>query len=193
MAGMGLAMMGTGVAEGDTRAVEAARRAISSPLLEGASVDGARGVIINVTGGPDLSLLEVSEASTIIQEAAHEDANIIFGAVVDPMLQGRVKITVIATGFDRNAASREPMATPSQTPVDLAHYNTRARAQEAAPSMTVPSMPMPTRPPLARRASIDLPQPMAMAAGAENQVMGVGDEPSSPLDVPAFLRRQHDV
>ena len=193
MAGMGLAMMGTGVAEGDTRAVEAARRAISSPLLEGASVDGARGVIINVTGGPDLSLLEVSEASTIIQEAAHEDANIIFGAVVDPMLQGRVKITVIATGFDRNAASREPMATPSQTPVDLAHYNTRARAQEAAPSITVPSMPMPARPPLARRASIDLPQPMAMAAGAENQVMGVGDEASSPLDVPAFLRRQHDV
>jgi len=186
-------MMGTGTAEGSDRAMQAAQKAISSPLLEDSSVHGARGVIINVTGGPDLSLLEVSEASTIIQEAAHEDANIIFGAVVDPMLQGRVKITVIATGFDRNVASREPMATPSQTPVDLAHYNTRARAQEAAPSMTVPSMPMPARPPLARRASIDLPQPMAMAAGAENQVMGVGDEPSSPLDVPAFLRRQHDV
>src|SRR5213596_1708077 len=86
MAGMGFAMMGTGVAEGQDRAVEAARRAISSPLLEGASVTGARGVIINVTGGPDLSLVEVSEASAIIQEAAHEDANIIFGAVVDPKM-----------------------------------------------------------------------------------------------------------
>src|SRR5262245_57421524 len=84
MAGMGLAMMGTGVAEGQDRALEAARKAISSPLLEGASVNGARGVIINVTGGPDLSLVEVSEASAIVQEAADEDANIIFGAVVDP-------------------------------------------------------------------------------------------------------------
>src|ERR1700755_2571279 len=86
MSGMGLAMMGTGVAEGEGRAIEAAKRAISSPLLEGASVNGARGVIINVTGGPDLSLCEVSDASTIVQEAADEDANIIFGAVVDPEL-----------------------------------------------------------------------------------------------------------
>ena len=107
MSGMGLAMMGTGVAEGEDRAIEAARRAISSPLLEGASVNGARGVIINVTGGPDLSLVEVSDASTIVQEAADEDANIIFGAVVDPALKGKVKITVIATGFDA-AALRGP-------------------------------------------------------------------------------------
>ena len=89
MSGMGLAMMGTGVAEGPDRAMEAARRAISSPLLEGASVNGARGVIINVTGGPDLSLVEVSEASCIVQEAADEDANIIFGAVVDPSAEGQ--------------------------------------------------------------------------------------------------------
>ena len=88
------------------RAIDAASRAISSPLLEDASVNGARGVIINVTGGPDLSLIEVSEASTIIQEAAHEDANIIFGAVVDPQLHGTVKITVIATGFDHVKADR---------------------------------------------------------------------------------------
>src|ERR1043165_8138546 len=99
MAGMGLAMMGTGIAEGPERALEAARKAISSPLLEGASLNGARGVIINVTGGPDLSLVELSEASSIVQEAADEDANIIFGAVVDPELHGRVKIPVIATGF----------------------------------------------------------------------------------------------
>src|ERR1700722_15166572 len=108
IAGMGLAMMGTGIAEGQDRAIEAARRAISSPLLEGASVNGARGVIINVTGGPDLSLVEVSEASSIVQEAADEDANIIFGAVVDPTLKGKVKITVIATGFGPPAATRSP-------------------------------------------------------------------------------------
>src|SRR5437773_7073499 len=118
MAGMGLAMMGTGVAEGQERAVDAARKAISSPLLEGASVNGARGVIINVTGGPDLSLMEVSDASTIIQEAAHEDANIIFGAVIDPELGGRVKITVIATGFDRVPAARAPSSSSNTTPVD---------------------------------------------------------------------------
>ena len=83
--------------------MRAANLAISSPLLEDACVEGARGVIINVTGGLDLSLIEVSEASGIIQEAAHEDANIIFGAVVDPRMDGNVKITVIATGFDRPA------------------------------------------------------------------------------------------
>ena len=108
MAGMGMAMMGTGVAEGEDRAMEAAQRAISSPLLEDASVKGARGVIINVTGGPDLSLVEVSEASAIVQEAAHEDANIIFGAVIDPTLKGKVKITVIATGFDRGRRAPQP-------------------------------------------------------------------------------------
>src|SRR3954449_2981287 len=104
MAGMGLAIMGTGLAEGEGRAMHAANAAISSPLLEDASVKGARGVIINVTGGPDLSLIEVSEASGGIPQAAHEEANIIFGAVVDPKMEGRVKITVIATGFDRAGA-----------------------------------------------------------------------------------------
>ncbi len=135
MAGMGLAMMGTGVAEGPDRAVEAARKAISSPLLEGASVDGARGVIINVTGGPDLSLVEISEASSIVQEAADEDANIIFGAVVDPALHGRVKITVIATGFGAYAPARTATSA-AQTPVDLdavrRHRGALARRDAAA-------------------------------------------------------------
>src|SRR4249920_3390320 len=121
MSGMGMAMMGTGFADGEDRALEAARRAISSPLLEGTSVIGARGVIINVTGGPDLSLVEVNDASTIIQEAAHEDANIIFGAVVDPSLKGKVKITVIATGFGAQSATR-PATAGLQTPVDLTQY-----------------------------------------------------------------------
>ena len=109
MSGMGIAMMGTGVMSGENRTIEAAKAAISSPLLEGASVQGARGVIINVTGGHDMSLMEVNEASLLIQEAAHEDANIIFGAVVDPTLDGRVKVTVIATGFDC-AEARQPVA-----------------------------------------------------------------------------------
>src|SRR6187399_463160 len=113
MSGMGVAMMGTGSAEGDNRAMQAAQKAIASPLLEDSSVNGARGVIINITGGPDLSLLEVNEASCVIQEAAHEDANIIFGAVVDPSLTGKVKITVIATGFDRKPAGRGMSPTVS--------------------------------------------------------------------------------
>src|SRR5215207_276906 len=117
MSGMGVAMMGTGMAEGENRAMQAAQKAIASPLLEDSSVNGARGVIINVTGGPDLSLIEVNEASCVIQEAAHEDANIIFGAVVDPSLHGKVKITVIATGFDRRSATRSVPAAALQTPV----------------------------------------------------------------------------
>jgi cell division protein FtsZ len=122
MSGMGVAMMGTGIAEGEGRAMTAAQKAVSSPLLEDSSVNGARGVIINVTGGPDLSLMEVNEASSIIQEAAHEDANIIFGAVVDPNLVGKVKITVIATGFDRRGHGREVPPAALQTPVDLHNY-----------------------------------------------------------------------
>ncbi|MFN7904712.1 MAG: cell division protein FtsZ [Pseudobdellovibrionaceae bacterium] len=99
MAGKGLAIMGTGAAKGENRAVQAASLAISSPLLENIKIDGATGIIINVTGGSDLSLYEVNEASTLITEAAHEDAEIIFGAVIDDTLIDEVRVTVIATGF----------------------------------------------------------------------------------------------
>src|SRR5688500_19611764 len=116
MSGMGVAMMGTGVADVVNRAMLAAQKSVSSTLLEDGSVNGARGVIINVTGGPDLSLMEVNEASCVIQEAAHEDANIIFGAVVDPTLTGKVKITVIATGFDKGPR------TVQKTPTDMTSY-----------------------------------------------------------------------
>src|SRR5688500_2363996 len=129
MSGMGVAMMGTGIADGENRAVDAARKAVSSPLLEDSSVNGARGVIINITGGPDLTLMEVNEASSIIQEAAHEDANIIFGAVVDESLAGRVKITVIATGFESQGIARRG---GTQTPTDLAHYAVNARTEPVA-------------------------------------------------------------
>lgn len=100
MSSRGIALMGTGVAKGENRAVEAATAAISSPLLENISIDGATGIIINVTGGSDLSLYEVNEASTLITEAAHEDAEIIFGAVIDESLGDEIRVTVIATGFE---------------------------------------------------------------------------------------------
>jgi cell division protein FtsZ len=101
MANKGLALMGTGSAKGENRAVEAATQAISSPLLENVKIDGATGIIINVTGGSDMSLYEVNEASTLITEAASEDAEVIFGAVIDPNIQDEVRVTVIATGFAR--------------------------------------------------------------------------------------------
>src|SRR5438876_1050023 len=100
MHGMGMALMGTGVSSGEHRAVEAAQRAISSPLLEEASIEGAKGVLINITGGLDMTLFEVHEAASIIQEAADEEANIIFGTVIDAKMKDEVKVTVIATGFD---------------------------------------------------------------------------------------------
>jgi cell division protein FtsZ len=105
MADMGVALMGAANATGDQRAIDAANKAISSPLLDDISIDGARGVLINITGGKDLGLHEISEASSIIQEAAHPDANIIFGAVIDDSLTEteEIRVTVIATGFDTKA------------------------------------------------------------------------------------------
>jgi cell division protein FtsZ len=105
MQGMGMALMGAGRARGENRAIEATQQAISSPLLEEATIQGARGVLINITGGPDLTLYEVNVASTIIREAADEDANIIFGAVIDENLRDEMKITVIATGFGQEAVA----------------------------------------------------------------------------------------
>jgi cell division protein FtsZ len=133
MSGMGMALMGTGIAEGPNRAVEAAQRAISSPLLEDASIHGARGVLINITGGEDMTLHEVSEAANIIQQAADADANIIFGTVIERAMQGQVKVTVIATGFDK-----EPRATLGQgrthlrAPAPAPEQPAAAPAQEAA-------------------------------------------------------------
>jgi cell division protein FtsZ len=190
MSGMGFAIMGTGLAEGEERAMNAANLAISSPLLEDASVSGARGVIINVTGGPDLSLVEVSEASGIIQEAAHEEANIIFGAVVDPKMAGKVKITVIATGFERPSLSQSkpaPTATATPTPVDLSSYASwKQETGERNPAAGAGA-----RMSLSRRPVLEIPTPGAKAVnGPEAPAPGAEFEPVSPLDVPAFLRRQ---
>jgi cell division protein FtsZ len=115
MAGMGYAVMGTSTGKGERRALEAAQRAIASPLLEAGAIDGARGILLNITGSNSLKLAEVYEASTIIQSAAHEDANIIFGAVLDEKMKDEVKITVIATGFrsELRHQSRERMTATS--------------------------------------------------------------------------------
>jgi len=118
MAGMGMALMGTGSATGDNRALEATQRAISSPLLEEASIEGAKGLLINVTGGLDLTLFEVNEAMSIIHDSADQDANIIFGAVLDERLEDEMKITVIATGFERAAAAAEPLRPYTTTQQD---------------------------------------------------------------------------
>jgi cell division protein FtsZ len=223
MSGMGVAMMGTGQSEGENRAMQAAQKAISSPLLEDSSVNGARGVIINITGGPDLSLMEVNEASCVIQEAAHEDANIIFGAVVDPELTGKVKITVIATGFDRKTTGRAIPAAAVATPTDLSSYTQHiaarnaepAAAQASADTMAARETPLvreavPVTVPMGgsaaagslsstpimvqRRSVIELSLPLAAngRAGASDggRTDEFGLELDSPLDVPAFLRRQ---
>jgi cell division protein FtsZ len=109
MAEMGLALMGAASAVGENRAIEAAQKAISSPLLEDISIQGARGVLINITGGPDLCLHEVNEAASMIQEEAHEDANIIFGSVIDETMTDEIRITVIATGFGADREERKPV------------------------------------------------------------------------------------
>ncbi len=137
MQGMGMALMGAGRARGENRAIEATQQAISSPLLEEATIQGAKGVLINITGGPDLTLYEVNTASTIIREAADEDANIIFGAVIDENMRDEMKITVIATGFGQEAVA-------------------------VASAAGVASMPA-TSPRFVQRPAHDLPRPMMQA------------------------------
>ena len=135
MAGMGYAVMGTATAKGEGRATAAAQAAIASPLLEAGAIDGARGILINITGSSSLRLAEVNEASTIIQSAAHEDANIIFGAVLDEKMKDEVKITVIATGFKEVRRRRE-----HPKPAASAAQRTRAAAASVHATYEVPAM-----------------------------------------------------
>ena len=188
MSGMGMAIMGTGYGEGKDRSVNAATEAIASPLIEEAQVEGARGVIINITGGSDLSMVEVSQATTIIHEAAHEDANIIFGAVVDPTMEGKVKITVIATDFE-GLGGRRAAAAGADTPVDLQHFANQRQEENAAPMAVAAAGGGGIA--MSRRTTIEFALPTGPAVdseGVEDEAAAdavVGDEPS-PL--PAFLR-----
>src|ERR1700694_5525351 len=115
MQGMGMALMGAGRARGENHAIEATQQAISSPLLEEATIQGAKGVLINITGGPDLTLYDVNAAASIIRESADEDANIIFGAVIDENMRDEMRITVIATGFAREAVAPAVSASANVT------------------------------------------------------------------------------
>jgi cell division protein FtsZ len=164
MKGMGHAVMGTGIGEGENRAVEAAQRAVSNPLLEDTSIEGARGVIVNITGGPDLSLAEASEATALITKVADPEANVIYGIVTDESMGDAVKVTVIATGFQRgNARSKVP-----PTPVDLSNY---VGSGAAASSMSP-----------AESGGFYRKTPNVKAAS--------GGSGRMDLDVPAFLRKQ---
>jgi len=131
----GSALMGVGYASGEGRAVTAARTAISSPLLE-ASIEGARGILLNVSGPSDLGLFELNEAAEIIGQAAHPDANIIFGAVIDDALGDEVRVTVIAAGFDGG--------TPSYKPAEPAR---KVVSQSSAPAVPTPAVPVAATPP----------------------------------------------
>lgn len=146
MNGMGRALMGTGCAKGDGRARLAAQEAITSPLLDNISVDGATGVLINIVGGPDMKMREIQEAATLVQEQAHEDANIIFGATIDESMGDVLKVTVIATGFDRaneehaqlmKQASRQPMEREAPAPATRAshpHLHAHGHAPQPEPA-----------------------------------------------------------
>ena len=183
MAAKGTAVMGTGTATGETRAVDAATRAVSSPLLERAGLEGARSVIVNVTGGKDLSMIEVSEASTTVQEAAHEDANIIFGAVVDPSLGEEVKITVIATEFDEaKPAEVEPesvAASAAPTPNDLNAYVARQDQEEDEAARAVAVAGSPSTEPVREVAGSPSPEPVRKVAEPEAAETEVSDHPAA--------------
>ena len=135
MQGMGMALMGAGRARGENRAIEATQQAISSPLLEEATIQGAKGVLINITGGPDLTLFEVNAASSIIRESADDDANIIFGAVIDETLTDEMRITVIATGFDRESASVVSAAATTAIPAPPPRFVARPADDLPRPMM----------------------------------------------------------
>lgn len=192
MAGMGYAVMGTATAKGDARAIEAAQRAIASPLLEAGAIDGARGILINITGSSSLKLAEVNEASSIIQNAAHEDANIIFGAVLDEKMKDDVKITVIATGFRTEwMRKREPRVsnaavaisqsrsayTPSPPPVD-----------EFEPEPEPESIPEPA--PVAQPIPVTVREPRNLE---EVAAAVKGSFEQEDLDIPAFLRKRGET
>jgi cell division protein FtsZ len=172
MGHMGRAVMGMGIARGPNRAVEAAQKAISSPLLEQGSIEGAKGVLLNITGGPDLSLHEVNEASSIIQQGADKDANIIFGAVINDSLKDEVMITVIATGFEREEVLSHPTVRSIQTATEESVRASQPNRVE--------------RPAFIRRAAGN--RENGSERIAQRTMMATEEE----WDVPTFLRRQGD-
>ncbi|OPY90844.1 MAG: Cell division protein FtsZ [Syntrophaceae bacterium PtaU1.Bin231] len=171
MSSMGMALMGTGTGTGENRAVEAAQKAISSPLLEDNSIQGAHGILLNITGGPDMTLFEVHEASSLIQSEAHEDANIIFGTVIDETMGDEVRITVIATGFEDAAKQKTLHKVP--------HIGAAKRENLSIPAFVRDGKPI--------EREINVPE--------SRNVVKVGlidDTSNADLEIPTYLRRQAD-
>jgi len=213
MARMGYAVMGTASASGAKRTIEAAQRAIASPLLEAGAIDGARGILINITGSTSLKLAEVQQACSIIQSAAHEDANIIFGAVLDEKMKDAVKITVIATGFreipearSRRTESRSSFsashAAALEEPMDYPEMEECEPMSEKMPEHIMsPSTPKEDRtfvpdpaPAVIAQAVERVADPVpldAMRTGVLNNM--VANFEQDDLDVPAFLRKRNEV
>ena len=196
MASMGYAVMGTATASGQMRTTEAAQRAIASPLLESGAIDGARGILINITGSASLKLAEVQQACSIIQSAAHEDANIIFGAVLDEKMKDSVKITVIATGFRevnrrKHEEIRPSFATSHDEAMDFRDSVGPAQAV-AEPQRVVPAM-------LEEQAV--MAEPASVMARSSGEVISldtvrtamVANFEQDDLDVPTFLRKRGEV
>jgi len=189
MAGMGYAVMGTATAAGARRTTEAAQKAIASPLLEAGAIDGARGILINITGSASLKLAEVQEACMIIQSAADEDANIIFGAVLDEKMKDAVKITVIATGFKDSDVRHRRQESHTGFTVS------RERDDFFEPQPEPECDPLPAPPMVMEQAE---PQPAAMHS---RDVIGIdamrdamiANYEQSDLDVPAFLRKRGET
>jgi cell division protein FtsZ len=185
MTGMGMALMGTGVAKGESRAIEAAQRAISSPLLEETSVEGAKGVLINISGGPDLTLHEVDEAAKVIAEAVDSAANIISGLVIDESMEEEMKVTVIATGFQGTHAPAY-----SQPSVPSAEQREEP-AQAAEPAVREVSDPAP----VAEEKQEDIPFYRKVIAQTQpDDPNGYGPNWSNvdDFDIPTVLRKQMD-
>jgi len=206
MAGMGYAVMGTAVAKGERRATDAAQAAISSPLLEAGAIDGARGILINVTGSSSLKLAEVNEASTIIQSAAHEDANIIFGAVQDENMRDDLKITVIATGFKNDVPARKDRTVnAAQAAISTARTASAYQVQAAAAvprvvnATHIPHVPHGS--PISAHAANGhsaAPTRVAMPARENPNLATMTDSIRSAveqddLDVPAFIRKRGEI
>jgi cell division protein FtsZ len=197
MTGMGMALMGTGIAKGEHRALEAAQRAISSPLLEETSIQGARGVLINISGGHDLTLHEVAEAARIISDSVDPDANIISGMVIDPTLEDAMKVTVIATGFDRSGDDRPRMPAQSSytmsrpTPVpapSLPAMQSAERERERERERTEREEP-------AEKSAADVPfyrKAIAHIRGDDPNGFGPNWSNVDDYDIPTVLRKQMD-
>lgn len=177
MSEMGLAMMGTGRASGDNRAREAAEAAIRSPLLEDVNLHGARGILVNITAGIDLSLGEYSEVGTIIEEFASGDATVVVGTVIDPEMSNELRVTVVATGLAMNAVAAAKEAPKAAAPTKVVVDNTRRTASGQIDY-----------------SALERPAVMRQSAASAQAVAAapLADKDLEYLDIPAFLRRQAD-